>query len=71
MDVNYRSVVRYEDGQPVWYIEASCDSSETKPTGDDAKYLADGSIIVESNTGMVNFYNKKTDSWIPQFSFKE
>lgn len=48
------------------YIEASGDSSETKPT----KNIVDGSIFVESNTGDVSLFNEKTSSWIPQFSFK-
>lgn len=49
------------------YIEGACDSSETKPT----KNIADGSFFIESNSGLVSFFNEKTSSWIPQFSFKE
>ncbi len=51
---------------PIMYIEGACDSSETKPTD----YIADGSIMVESNTGDVYFFNAKTETWIKQFSFQ-
>lgn len=70
MDINYRSVVRYEDGKEILYVEGACDSTETKPTGADVEQYADGSILVESNTGKVFFYNKKSDSWVEQFSFQ-
>lgn len=63
MEWNLTRVAYYKDGKPVYYKEGSCDSSETKPTGDDAAYLTDGSILLESNTGKVCFYNKKSDSW--------
>lgn len=67
----YKEVAYYEDGQPVYYKVGTCDSSETKPTGDAAADIADGSILTESDTGNVNFYNKKTDTWGLMFSFKE
>lgn len=51
---------------PIMYIEGACDSDETKPTD----YIADGSIMVESNTGDVYFFNAKTETWIKQFSFQ-
>ena len=68
----YKEVAYYDkNGQPVYYKVGTCDSSETKPTGDAAADIADGSILTESDTGNVNFYNKKTDTWGLMFSFKE
>ena len=64
MDYNFKSIVYYKDGRPVHYVEGSGDSSETKPTGPDAEYITDGSAILESDTGRVFIYNKKSDSWI-------
>lgn len=48
------------------YIEASCDSSETKLTKD----ICDGSIMVESDTGTVFFFNESSGDWVEQFSFQ-
>lgn len=57
-----------EDGvvTGIYYYEIACDSSETKPT----ENIADGSIITETDTGNVYFFNEKTGSWVKQFSFQ-
>lgn len=67
MNIHY-SVAVADGGleHPIMYIEGACDSSETKPTD----YIADGSIIIESDTGDVYFYNVKSAAWIKQFSFQ-
>ena len=72
---NYAKPVRYEDGKPVYYKEGSCDSSDTKPTKANTPVgsffdVAEGSILVESNTGKVFFFNEKSDTWVEQFSFQ-
>ena len=70
MVFHYRKVIGNKetvDGTvPVMYVEGSCDSSETKPTD----LIAEGSILVESDTGDVYFFNDKTTTWIKQFSFQ-
>lgn len=67
----YKTIVCYVDGVPVYHKVGYCDSGETKPTGSDATYIADGSILTESNTGDVYFYNKLSDAWGYMFTFKE
>ena len=72
MNFPYKQVVYYgEDGMPVYHMVGYCNSSETKPTGDDAKDIADGSILTESDSGDVHFYDKTADAWGKMFSFKE
>ena len=66
----YTRVAYYDNGNPVYYKEGTCDSTDTKPTGNAAKDVSEGSSLVESDTGDVYFYNQKTDSWIMQFSFQ-
>ena len=57
-------IVGYKDGKPIYWKRGFADSSETKPIGDDAADICDGSQITESNTGALFYYNEKTDSWI-------
>lgn len=57
-------------GDAVYFKVGSGDSTDTKPTGDDADDICDGSIITESNTGKVFFFNAKTRDWVEQFSFQ-
>lgn len=74
MVFSYVSPVRVESEGIVYYKEGSCDSSETKPTKANTTGffdVAEGSILVESDTGTVSFYNEKSDAWVEQFSFKE
>ena len=54
------------NGSIVNYIEGSLDSTETKPSDN----IADGSILVESDTGKVYFFNEKSATWVEQFSFQ-
>ncbi len=72
MNFPYKTVVYYdEEGKPVYHKVGYCNSGETKPTGNDAKDIADGSILTESDTGDVYFYNGNAGSWGKMFSFKE
>lgn len=48
------------------WIDAACDSSETKPT----ENIADGSIITETDTGDVYIFNAKTSTWVKMFGLK-
>lgn len=73
MRIYVDKVYGYDDGtgKKLHYIEASGDSSETKPTGDDVGgIIGDGSICTESDSGNVFFFNEKTSAWKPQFSFQ-
>lgn len=47
-------------------IEGSCLSSDTKPTAG----IANGSIMVEVDTGTVFFFNETSSEWVEQFSFQ-
>ena len=67
----YIKVAYYEDGKPVYLKEGTCDSGDTKPTGNSAFDIAEGSYLVESDTGNVFFYNKGSDVWNMMFTFKE
>ena len=49
---------------PIMYIEGACDSTETKPTD----YIADGSIMTETNTGDVYIFNAKGGEWNKMFN---
>ena len=56
-----------------WYVDgkhylddASCDSTETKPTDN----ICDGSIMRESDTGKVFFFSEESGDWVEQFSFQ-
>ena len=71
MNFPYVKVVGYVDGKPIYHKVGYCDSGEVKPTGNDAGDIADGSILTESDTGDVYFYNDNADSWGKMFSFKE
>ena len=57
-------------GNAVYYKEGSCDSTEEKPTGADAAGISEGSVLVETDTGDVYFYNTVSNSWIKQFSLQ-
>ena len=61
------SIEKTENGSViVQYIEGACDSSESKPTA----FIADGSIITETNTGDVYMFNAKTSAWVKMFGLK-
>ena len=69
-------IVRYEEGKAVYYKEGYCDSGETKPTKANTPSggffdICDGSVLVESDSGDVYFYNENGDAWGKMFSFKE
>lgn len=52
-----------------YYVEAACNSGDTKPTGE---YIT-GSKCVEVDTGKIFLYDEAaeaTDPWIEQFSMK-
>lgn len=55
-----------ESGMVLRKVEGACLSTDDKPT----VAIASGSIIVETNTGVVSFYDED-EGWIPQFSFQE
>lgn len=55
---------QFGDGKK--YIEASCDSGDTKETAD----LAQGSRCVEVDTGYVYLYSE-TSGWVSEFTIKE
>lgn len=46
--------------------EGFCLSTDTKPT----YAIANGSILVEIDTGNVFFFNEEASTWVEQFSFQ-
>ena len=46
------------------YYEGYCDSQDTKPVGNT---YAEGSTLIETDTGDVYFYNERLGQWIRQF----
>lgn len=46
--------------------EGFCLSTDTKPTNQ----IANGSILVEIDTGTVYFFNEESEEWVEQFSFQ-
>lgn len=46
------------DGQPVYYGEGACVSTDTKPEG-----MANGSVLVEMDTGKVYMYDAAGRQW--------
>ena len=70
MRVHYEKNCEYEGGEIIQYIEGSLDSLDEKPTSLPNGKIADGSILTESDTGDVYFFNEKTATWIKQFSFQ-
>lgn len=46
--------------------EGFCLSTDTKPTNQ----IANGSILVEIDTGTVFFFNEDSSTWVEQFSFQ-
>ena len=59
-------IIAVENGENITYKEISGDSLDTKPTAG----ICDGSIFVESDTGIVSFFNEATGAWVEQFSFQ-
>lgn len=60
-----------KDGNKVFEIEATGDSTYEQPTeADVGGRIKDCSTLTESDTGKVYFWNGKTSSWIEQFSFQ-
>ena len=48
------------------YVEISCISTDVKPTED----ILTGSILTETDTGVVYFFDEDSGEWIEQFSFQ-
>ena len=55
------------NGNPVFYGEGSCESTDTKPTD----RVATGSIITEVDTKKVFFYSEETEEWVEQVTFPQ
>lgn len=63
--------VGFSNGEFKYYREGTCASGDTKPTNANGAQLAEGSVLVESDTGDVYFFKETADAWGKQFSFKE
>ena len=48
-----------ENGDVYEYFEGFCDSTETKPVD----LIADGSNVIETDTGEWYFFNEKSKTW--------
>lgn len=65
-------MIRYLFKQPMdtadgkVYVEISCLSTDSKPTAG----VAQGSILTETDTGKVYFFNETAATWVEQFSFQ-
>lgn len=59
-------IVAVVNGENIKYKEISGDSTDAKPTTG----ICDGSIFVESDTGVVSFFNEASGEWVEQFSFQ-
>lgn len=56
--VTFNKVVQYDNN--LEYMEGVCLSTDSKPTDG----VANGSILVEMNTGKVFFYNEAGSAWV-------
>ena len=58
---------QFADGDEVTaLVEGSCLSTDTKPIAG----IANGSIMVEVDTGSVFFFDEDGQEWVEQFSFQ-
>lgn len=62
--VTFSGISRVNSETP--YCEGFCLSTDTKPTDG----IANGSILVEIDTGNVFFFNEEASTWVEQFSFQ-
>ena len=73
-DSEYRFLVYqlagyFSDGTEARYVECYGNSDWTKPTeGPNGAGFISGSMLVETDTGTVFFYDEE-DGWVEQFSF--
>lgn len=68
----YYSQLAYidEDGTPIFHREGGFNSGETIPVAPECPDLASMSVNVAPDTGEVSFYDRPTNTWVPQFSFQ-
>lgn len=59
MTITNSKFIEFDDGSSVQYIEGYCDSNEDKPTDG----IADGSNLIETDTGDWYFYNEASTTW--------
>lgn len=50
-----------------YHIEGTCSAGDEKPT----EKIAGGSFILETDTGVVNFYDENSEQWVKHFSIKD
>lgn len=61
-----RTLKRYVEPDGKEYVELSMDSDDVKPT----EHISGGSIVSETDTGKVYFYDEDEGDWVEQFSFQ-
>ena len=61
-----RRYVAEINGTEKEYVELSMDSDDVKPT----EHISGGSIVSETDTGKVYFYDEDEGDWVEQFSFQ-
>lgn len=61
-------IVDQENSGPKFYIEASGDSTDTKPSDSS---IAQGSLFYESDTGNFYIFSESSQSWVKQCSLQE
>lgn len=53
------------DGK-LYFPNMHCDSGDTKPKSK----VAQGSMIIEDDTGLVSLFSETVNDWVPQFFIK-
>lgn len=60
------SFTKQQQGMTKTYVEGFCLSTDSKPTD-----VANGSIMIEINTGKVCIFNEAGSTWVDQFSLQD
>lgn len=65
--IRLHQITQYADGGSViTLVEGSCLSTDEKPTDG----IANGSVMVEVDTGDVYLFDEEASDWVEQFSFQ-
>ena len=56
-----------DSGDVIVFLEGYCDSSDTKPTVN----VAEGSNLIETDTGDWYFFNEPSGVWIKELTIQE
>lgn len=65
--ISERVVEIQDDGDVITFFEGYCDSSDEKPM----EKVAEGSNLIETDTGDWYFFNEKSGVWIKEMTLQE